>query len=89
MGYGFFCGHCRRLAHSGCPFRKHTITSGHIYLEYDDPVKFFVFMVLLLSKIVTLLEYERKIARTDYLTGALSSRFFYDVLQMEINRSQI
>jgi len=51
-------------------------------------LSFFVFMVLLLSKIVTLLEYERKIARTDYLTGALSSRFFYDVLQMEINRSQ-
>jgi len=40
-----------------------------------------------LSRLLTVLEHEREIAHKDYLTGALNSLFFYNVLQMEINRS--
>ena len=51
-------------------------------------LSFFVIVVLLFSKLMTILEHEREMARTDYLTSALSSRFFYDLLQTEINRSE-
>jgi diguanylate cyclase (GGDEF)-like protein len=49
---------------------------------------FFVIVALLLSTLRRALERERELAHTDYLTGALNSRFFFDLLQMEINRSQ-
>jgi len=49
---------------------------------------FFVVVTLLLSKLRSALEHERELARTDYLTGAVNSRVFYDLLQSEINRSQ-
>lgn len=49
---------------------------------------FFLTIAFLLSRLLTVLKHEREIAHTDYLTGALNSRFFYNVLQMEINRSQ-
>jgi diguanylate cyclase (GGDEF)-like protein len=45
-------------------------------------------VVLLLSELRKALEQERELAQTDYLTGAVNSRFFYDLVQMEINRSQ-
>lgn len=48
---------------------------------------FFSTIAFLLSRLLTVLENQREIAHTDYLTGALNSLFFYDVLQMEINRS--
>lgn len=48
---------------------------------------FFLTIAFLLSRLLTVLEHEREIAHTDYLTGALNSLFFYNVLQMEINRS--
>jgi diguanylate cyclase (GGDEF)-like protein len=35
-----------------------------------------------------MLEHERELARTDYLTGAVNSRIFFQLLQMEIDRSQ-
>jgi diguanylate cyclase (GGDEF)-like protein len=49
---------------------------------------FFLTIAFLLSRLFTVLEHQREIAHTDYLTGALNSLFFYNVLQMEINRSQ-
>ncbi|MBN1470502.1 MAG: diguanylate cyclase [Syntrophaceae bacterium] len=49
---------------------------------------FFLTIAFLLSRLLTVLEHQREIAHTDYLTGALNSLFFYNVLQMEINRSQ-
>lgn len=49
---------------------------------------FFVIIALLLSALKRALEHERELARTDYLTGAVNSRFFFDLLQTEINRSQ-
>ena len=48
---------------------------------------FFLTIAFLLSRLLTVLENQRVIAHTDYLTGALNSLFFYNVLQMEINRS--
>jgi len=48
---------------------------------------FFLTIAFLLSRLLTVLEHEREIAHKDYLTGALNSLFFYNVLQMEINRS--
>ncbi len=48
---------------------------------------FFLTIAFLLSRLLTVLEHQREIAHTDYLTGALNSLFFYNVLQMEINRS--
>jgi diguanylate cyclase (GGDEF)-like protein len=32
------------------------------------------------------LEREKELSRTDYLTGASNSRYFYEVMQVEINR---
>jgi diguanylate cyclase (GGDEF)-like protein len=50
-------------------------------------LSFFVIPVLLLSSLKRTLNREKELARTDYLTGAANSRFFYDLLQMEIDRS--
>lgn len=49
---------------------------------------FFVIVVLLLSALRKALEHEREMAHTDYLTGAVNTRFFFELLQMEIDRSQ-
>jgi diguanylate cyclase (GGDEF)-like protein len=49
---------------------------------------FFVTVTFLLSMLRRALEHERELACTDYLTGAVNSRVFYDLLQTEINRSQ-
>ena len=48
---------------------------------------FFVVVALLLSALKNSLEHERELAHTDYLTGAVNRRFFFELLQMEINRS--
>ena len=49
---------------------------------------FFFTVAYLLSELKKALEYERELACTDYLTGAVNSRVFFDTLQVEINRSQ-
>ena len=49
---------------------------------------FFFTVAYLLSLLKETLEQERELARTDYLTGAVNSRVFFDLLQMEMNRSQ-
>lgn len=51
-------------------------------------LSFFVITVFLLSTLRRALERERELARTDYLTGAVNSRLFYDLVQMEIDRFQ-
>jgi diguanylate cyclase (GGDEF)-like protein len=45
-------------------------------------------IVILLTALKRALNKERELAQKDYLTGAVNSRYFYDLLQMEINRSQ-
>ncbi|MGD0879661.1 MAG: GGDEF domain-containing protein [Anaerolineales bacterium] len=49
---------------------------------------FFVIVVLLLSALKKALDHERELAQTDSLTGAMNRRFFFELLQMEIDRLQ-
>jgi diguanylate cyclase (GGDEF)-like protein len=51
-------------------------------------LSFFIFVTLLLSAFRKALEHERDLAQTDYLTGAVNSRSFFDMVQREINRVQ-
>ena len=49
---------------------------------------FFLVVSILLAELRQLLEHERKLARTDILTGAYNRRVFYEVLSFELIRSQ-
>jgi diguanylate cyclase (GGDEF)-like protein len=49
-------------------------------------LSFFLIVTLLLSALRRSLEIERELAHKDYLTGAMNSRFFFEFLQMEIDR---
>jgi diguanylate cyclase (GGDEF)-like protein len=42
---------------------------------------------MLLSEIRTILAQAKELAHTDFLTGAINSRYFYEILQREIHRS--
>lgn len=58
-----------------------------IYL-WNAAIRFgFFLLTVLLLKIGKDLEIEKGIARTDYLTGAVNSRLFNEIIQMEIDRS--
>jgi diguanylate cyclase (GGDEF)-like protein len=71
------------------------MAAGH---SYSQPIiyawntlivlSFFVIVALLLSAFRRALEHERALTHTDYLTGAVNSRFFFDLVQVEISRSQ-
>jgi diguanylate cyclase (GGDEF)-like protein len=71
------------------------MASGHIYSNPFIPIwntlirlSFFVIIALLLSALKTAMEREKELAHTDYLTGAANSRLFFELVQMEIDRSQ-
>ncbi|HNV46779.1 MAG TPA: diguanylate cyclase [Spirochaetota bacterium] len=49
---------------------------------------FYALIVILLNYIATLLEKERLSARKDYLTGLNNSRSFYELAEIEIDRSR-
>jgi len=49
---------------------------------------FYIIVTLLLAELKLSREQDKNLIRTDYLTGATSSRFFYDLLQKEINLFQ-
>ena len=51
-------------------------------------LSFFIINTLLLSGLLQVIKDERELARTDFLTGAINSRSFYEMLQMEIDRFQ-
>ena len=70
-------------------------TTGHSYSHSLIPVwntfirlAFFVIITLLLAALKKALQREGELARIDPLTGAVNSRFFYELAQMEINRLQ-
>lgn len=69
---------------AGNPYSHPAIYAWNTFMGFG----FFVIIALLLSSLRRALEHERELARTDYLTGAMNSRFFFDLLQTEINRSQ-
>ncbi len=69
--------------------------AGHPYshpalLYLNSVIRFFVFLIvaLLVSALKKAHEHERVLARIDSLTGAVNTRFFYELLQMEIERSE-
>lgn len=47
---------------------------------------FFVIISLLLSALLSTLKRERQLAHTDHLTGAMNSRRFYYLAQLEVDR---
>ena len=49
---------------------------------------FFVIITFLLSALRVVTQRVSELARTDYLTGAVNSRFFHELAQMEIDRFQ-
>jgi diguanylate cyclase (GGDEF)-like protein len=48
---------------------------------------FFIIVTLLLSALKRTLKEEQELARTDFLTHTVNTRYFYDLGQLEINRS--
>ncbi len=71
------------------------ITSGHLYSHPFIPLwnsllglSFFVIITLLLSELESTLEHEKQLSRVDSLTGAVNSRFFFELLQLEMERAQ-
>ncbi|HEY45811.1 MAG TPA: diguanylate cyclase [Anaerolineae bacterium] len=67
--------------------------TGHPYSHPLLPIwnslirlSFFVIITLLLSTVRNAMEREKELARTDSLTGAMNSRLFYELAQMEIDR---
>lgn len=69
------------------------LASGHPYSHPFTPVwnslirlSFFVIITLLLSAVKSAMEHEKELARTDSLTGAVNSRIFFELAQMEIDR---
>jgi diguanylate cyclase (GGDEF)-like protein len=71
------------------------IASGHSYSHPLIPLwnslirlSFFIIITILLSSVRNTMKHERELARLDSLTGAVNSRFFSDLVQMEIDRFQ-
>jgi diguanylate cyclase (GGDEF)-like protein len=68
---------------------------GHPYSSLFIPIwntiirlVFFVLITWLLSSLKNSIEHQRELALKDYLTGAVNSRFFDELAQIEINRLQ-
>lgn len=71
------------------------VASGHSYSHPLIPLwntlirlSFFVIITVLLSVLKNTMEREKELARTDNLTGAVNSRLFFELAQMEIDRLQ-
>lgn len=71
------------------------VTSGRTYSSYwitgwniATRLGFFLAASWSLSALRKTLQREQELARTDHMTGAINNRFFYDLAQMEINRSR-
>jgi diguanylate cyclase (GGDEF)-like protein len=70
------------------------LTSGHVFSHWTIQIwnafmrfGFYLIIVYALTAIRLLLEREKQLARTDYLTGALNNRAFYERADLEINRA--
>ncbi len=69
--------------------------SGSVYSHPFIPIwntiirlAFFIIITLLLSSLKRSLQREKELARTDYLTSAVNSRYFHELAQTEISRIQ-
>ena len=71
------------------------LASGHQYSSQIIPIwntlirlAFFVIITLILSALRNAIDRERELARIDNLTGAVNSRCFYEMMQLEVDRFQ-
>ncbi len=71
------------------------LMSGRYYSNsaiicWDTSIRFgfFLIVTLLMSTLKKSYEHEKELARTDNLTGAVTTSFFYQLLRMEIDRFQ-
>jgi diguanylate cyclase (GGDEF)-like protein len=62
------------------------VYSSHLIPLWNFLVRFIFFLIITI--LLSLLKNSLELARTDHLTSAINSRHFYDIVQMEINRSQ-
>jgi len=78
---------------SACVWLAADTASG---AQYSRPIIYFwntlirfgfFLIIVLLIKVAKNLELEKKISRTDYLTGAINNRFLNELMQVEIDRS--
>src|SRR4030067_2256502 len=70
--------------HAGEVFSNPFISYWNTFIRLG----FFILFVILISNIRLLLEKEKVISRTDFLTGALNSRAFYELAEREIIRAR-
>lgn len=68
--------------------------NGHPYSSYLIPIwnsfirlGFFIIITLLISRLRIYLRHEKRLARTDPMTGAANSRHFYELAELELARS--
>lgn len=71
------------------------MASGHIYTHSFFPVwnavvrfSFFTIIAELMSALRNALQHEKELARIDNLTGAVNSRYFFELAQIELDRLQ-
>jgi len=64
--------------------------SNHLFIIYNSLLTLFFFITstLLLSKLNSVLVVAKELARIDNLTGAVNSRYFNELLQIEMERLQ-
>ncbi len=65
-------------------YSNHFILSWNVAVEMSVSLTF----VYLLSGLKRILEHEKELARTDYLTGVANKRFFFEFANMELNRAR-
>jgi diguanylate cyclase (GGDEF)-like protein len=70
------------------------VATGHVYSSpmyflWNTAIRlgFFIIVSVLLAELRTAFRVEQELARVDNLTGALNSRYFYQLTSMEVDRS--
>jgi diguanylate cyclase (GGDEF)-like protein len=69
---------------SGNPYSHPLIPIWNTFIR----LSFFIIITLLLSALRSAMEREKELASTDNVTGAVNSRLFFEMAQMEIDRSR-
>lgn len=58
-----------------------------LYWNTLSRLAFFIIIALLLAELRNLLAFERRLSRTDFLTGATNGRAFYEIAEREMERT--